>query len=470
MSFLTSSRSSLFIIALSSLLTACGGGDSSAPSPQTPNSSVTTPGDNNTPEETPEQKFWVEGYAVKGAVNGGLISIWHHEADAMVSTMHSNWVKIGDTVRTNENGGFRISVPEAYSAEPLKVILQSDTETLMRCDAQPSCKTPSGVSVSFGEWFWPGNNLELKSLVVPSNANEGVVLTPLVTLAFEKFLKSSDHSVSRFTELLHDQEERFGLGAGALLKKPMDLAAADLSSIQAQDLKTALLNIAFLSLVDGQQWKTLGDVLSAAKEISEPNGDLPLSAGENLDLSVELLTVAAIVQADLLWDVLKGAGVKDAVMDNTLASLEQTLGSTMPTVPPAPEPVPEPTPDPTPEPAPEPEPTPEPEPAPTPDPQPEPEPTPEPITGNATMSWNAPATRVNGETLAMGEIDKYIVKYGTEERVDDRTNEITVEDGQAMEYQVAGLTEGTWYFAMKTVDTNGLESDWSVSVSKTISR
>ncbi|MBK1887112.1 fibronectin type III domain-containing protein [Marinobacter sp. DY40_1A1] len=86
------------------------------------------------------------------------------------------------------------------------------------------------------------------------------------------------------------------------------------------------------------------------------------------------------------------------------------------------------------------------------------------------MSWSAPATRVNGESLAMGEIDRYIVKYGTEQNVEDRTNEVTVEDGQAMEYQVAGLTEGTWYFAMKTVDTNGLESDWSVSASKTISR
>ncbi|MBU2872562.1 fibronectin type III domain-containing protein [Marinobacter salexigens] len=70
----------------------------------------------------------------------------------------------------------------------------------------------------------------------------------------------------------------------------------------------------------------------------------------------------------------------------------------------------------------------------------------------------------------MGEIEKYIVKYGQEQNVEDRANEKVVEDGQAMEYQITGLTEGTWYFAIKTIDTNGLESDWSTSVSKTISR
>ena len=70
----------------------------------------------------------------------------------------------------------------------------------------------------------------------------------------------------------------------------------------------------------------------------------------------------------------------------------------------------------------------------------------------------------------MGEIEKYIVRYGTEQSIEERSYEDAVEDGQAMNYEVAGLGEDTWYFAIKTIDTNGLESDWSVSVSKTISR
>ncbi|PCM46346.1 ribonuclease HII [Marinobacter sp. ANT_B65] len=70
----------------------------------------------------------------------------------------------------------------------------------------------------------------------------------------------------------------------------------------------------------------------------------------------------------------------------------------------------------------------------------------------------------------MGEIDRYIVRYGTGQSADEMPSEEVVEDGQAMSYEIAGLEEGTWYFAVRTIDTNGLESAWSESVSKTISR
>ncbi len=385
-----------------------------------------TPDSGSPSDETPEQKLWVEGYAVKGTIDDGLISIWYHEPGAM----DRGWEQIGETVRTNQNGGFRISVPENYSAQALKVVLRSDTQTLIRCDAQPECKTPSGPSVGFGEWFWPGNNLVLKSLVDPSDQNRAVVLTPLVTLAFEKFLKSPDGGLSRFVELLAIQEGRFGLDAGALSKRPIDLAAPDLSGAQASDLKTAFLNIAFLSLVDGQRWDTLGDVLETARAVSDKNGVLPLSGGHNLDLSVELLTLAGLLQAEHLQAFLEGSDIKDGTLADAVTALEETLISTGHTT--APEP--------------------------------------EPVSGTAKMSWTAPSTRVNGEKLEMGEIDKYTVRYGTEQNIEARSHEAIVEDGQLMEYEIAGLGEGTWYFAIKTIDTNGLESAWSVSAIKTITR
>ena len=50
------------------------------------------------------------------------------------------------------------------------------------------------------------------------------------------------------------------------------------------------------------------------------------------------------------------------------------------------------------------------------------------------------------------------------------TNEVVVEDGQAMEYEITDLQQGTWYFAMRTVDQNGLESAWSEVASKTVAR
>lgn len=86
------------------------------------------------------------------------------------------------------------------------------------------------------------------------------------------------------------------------------------------------------------------------------------------------------------------------------------------------------------------------------------------------MSWQAPLTRENGVSLDMGELDSYIVRYGNTENVSEMANEVVVEDGQVMEYEISGLGEGTWHFAIRTVDVNGLESAWSGVVSKTITR
>ena len=88
----------------------------------------------------------------------------------------------------------------------------------------------------------------------------------------------------------------------------------------------------------------------------------------------------------------------------------------------------------------------------------------------ATLTWQAPQTRADGTGLAMGEIGQYIVRYGTQPDVEAMTSEVIVEDGQAMETEVTGLAEGTWYFAMRTVDQNGLESAWSEVASKVMTR
>lgn len=449
-----------FVILLGLLLSACGGGSSSDKTSQV----------EAEPEPEPvKQDQWVKGYAVKGAIEDGLVSLWYREPRAT----ESSWKQVGNAVRTNRSGGFSVEVPDAYSGKLLKVILQSDTQTLMRCDVQPVCKTPSQVNVGFGEWFWPGNNIVLKSLFDPSDANRVVALTPLTTLVFEKFLQSPGGGFPYFKALLGSQEERFGLEAGALSKRPIDLAASDLSGVHASDLKTALLNVAFLSLVDGERWRTLGHVLEAAKATSEPNGDLPVSAGDTLNMSVELLALAGMLQAERSQEFFRAAGVQDSVQHTVLAGLEETLLSTGYNDTPQPEPTPEPV---VPAPQPEPEPTPElvvpaPQPEPTPEPVvPAPQPQPQPITGSAKMTWQAPLTRANGESLAMGEIDKYIIRYGTEVSVDEMSHEVVVEDGQVMEYEVAELGEGVWHFAIQTVDTSGLKSEWSDSASKTIAR
>jgi hypothetical protein len=86
--------------------------------------------------------------------------------------------------------------------------------------------------------------------------------------------------------------------------------------------------------------------------------------------------------------------------------------------------------------------------------------------GSASLSWRAPAERVDGESLPMTEIAGYRIYYGTSSgqydfqapNVDAYTSSITIDD----------LPVGTYYFVMTTVDVNGLESGYSSEAVKVV--
>lgn len=87
----------------------------------------------------------------------------------------------------------------------------------------------------------------------------------------------------------------------------------------------------------------------------------------------------------------------------------------------------------------------------------------------ALLSWTAPSTRVNGDGISMGELDRYIIRYGKE--ADNLTEQVVIGDAAedaTMSYIVSGLGQGTWYFSIQVQDTSGLMSAPSAVVSKTI--
>lgn len=81
----------------------------------------------------------------------------------------------------------------------------------------------------------------------------------------------------------------------------------------------------------------------------------------------------------------------------------------------------------------------------------------------ATLSWNAPTTRVNGDTLHLYEIAHYIITHTW----NDTVNEIQV-DYMADTYTFNDLPAGVHEFVIRTVDIDSLVSRESESVSKTI--
>lgn len=99
--------------------------------------------------------------------------------------------------------------------------------------------------------------------------------------------------------------------------------------------------------------------------------------------------------------------------------------------------------------------------APTPPPPTSPAP---PVTGSATVSWQAPTQNTDGSGLT--NLAGYRIVYGTNQNSLDRT--VTISNTGTTTYVIEGLTEGTWYFAVRAFNAAGTESANSSIASKTI--
>lgn len=92
----------------------------------------------------------------------------------------------------------------------------------------------------------------------------------------------------------------------------------------------------------------------------------------------------------------------------------------------------------------------------------------ETVDNMATLMWDAPAERENGDSLKVGEIDHYIVSWGQDPEALENTEEIPCENCTDMEHVIEDLDEGTWYFTVQTEDTDGNVSRQADLESKSI--
>lgn len=86
---------------------------------------------------------------------------------------------------------------------------------------------------------------------------------------------------------------------------------------------------------------------------------------------------------------------------------------------------------------------------------------------SVSLSWLAPGQRINGEPISFYDIDGYIVRYGRDPASLDQQVSVDCEV-LSCGYNVDSLAPGTWYFAVQTVDSNGLISSPSQPVSRTL--
>jgi hypothetical protein len=85
--------------------------------------------------------------------------------------------------------------------------------------------------------------------------------------------------------------------------------------------------------------------------------------------------------------------------------------------------------------------------------------------GSATLSWEAPTSNSNGTPLT--DLAGYRIYYGSSPKHLSQT--VHIKSVGLQTYVIENLESGTWYFAVKSVATNGVESKLSDVVAKTIS-
>jgi hypothetical protein len=85
--------------------------------------------------------------------------------------------------------------------------------------------------------------------------------------------------------------------------------------------------------------------------------------------------------------------------------------------------------------------------------------------GSATVSWDPPTTNTDGSVLT--DLTGYKIYYGTDPSSLNKS--VDVKNAGLTSYEIEGLGNDTWYFAVKAVSASNVESALSAKASKTIS-
>jgi len=91
-------------------------------------------------------------------------------------------------------------------------------------------------------------------------------------------------------------------------------------------------------------------------------------------------------------------------------------------------------------------------------------PAPESGSGVASLQWETPPSKVDGEPL--DDLAGYRILYGRSST--DLDHSVMVPDPATTSYQISNLATGVWYFAVVAVNSNGLEGPPTTLTSKSI--
>ncbi|KAA1170560.1 fibronectin type III domain-containing protein [Marinobacter salinexigens] len=479
-------KQGLLIGFTAALLSGCGGGQSGGDA--TSSVSSQAPGTNDSTADAVEVA--VAGAAVKGVIQQGIVTASRLVADG--EGVYSEQNNATKPTRTADDGSYALKL-RGKSNDWALVEITADGKTRMICDVVPQCEQAGAAPVAFGQPLTLDSNFMLSGAGDPSA--ETVNLTPLTHLAVSLAKRSaSGLSPDAISNAYAEIEGWFGLSAGALQLPVPDLTRLDdMASVSADAVQVAITNAAFLALVnDNTQWNSISDVMADAISQVSTTGQLSIM-GDGTHVALADIVSAAALQSSELQATVDSSVISQKLVvveyrnvnrfktiadvygdsDTSVADNTDTTdptggtdtatdGSTEPTG--------------------------------------ETSGSVEPGTGEvvadsgagstetvadggaegstdtviensvpanaAMLSWTAPLTRENGESLTMGEIAGYEVVYGSS--ADNLDQSLAIGDASVDELLVDNLDTGTWYFAIRTLDIDGNRSQLSDVVYKQI--
>jgi hypothetical protein len=90
----------------------------------------------------------------------------------------------------------------------------------------------------------------------------------------------------------------------------------------------------------------------------------------------------------------------------------------------------------------------------------------EPVLQSISLSWDMPQSREDGSALEIYEINGYVIAYGSD--ANNLSTLITVPGASETSAQLDDLASGAYFFAIATVDSDGVQGTFSTTIELSI--
>jgi hypothetical protein len=311
---------SLIAIAITSVLSACGGSSSSIPVVEPP---------------PPVEKV-INGTASKGLILGGEVNAY---------LINNNGTKIEPSIGTattnTTDGTYELTLDASYNAEPLIIEITAIDGSQMKCDLSVClADNDAGVAITFGELYTLPTDFELSAVSSGSDSDTiSINITPLTNIAaaltLDKVARGAAPAAA--AEASNYQIANLLVLDGDVTTLPIvdltDAAAINAASADALDANLKSAAVVEAALSDSNAGTSLEDALDSFVSQYVASNGVAETEGAGVDtssVSLEEIAAASQVLTNTMVTELEGVNAEDENISTVRTALvaEEALAAT----------------------------------------------------------------------------------------------------------------------------------------------